>query len=52
MHCQRKPSQRAEDWQLAKYTWQTNRLLLIFEPEKYYSTILFWNDAGDELLCY
>ena len=30
-----------EDWQLAKYTWRTNRLLLLFEPKKYYSTILF-----------
>lgn len=41
-----------EDWQLAKYTWQTNRLLLIFEPEKYYSTVLFWNQASNEFLCY
>jgi protein associated with RNAse G/E len=40
------------DWRLAKYTWQTNRLLLIFEPDKYYSTILFWNDANGEFLCY
>jgi len=40
------------DWQLAKYTWQTNRLLLIFEPEKYYSTILFWNHQRDDFLCY
>lgn len=41
-----------KDWQLAKYTWQTNRLLLIFEAEKYYSTILFWNHTSDEFLCY
>jgi predicted RNA-binding protein associated with RNAse of E/G family len=40
------------DWQLAKYTWQTNRLLLIFEPEKYYSTILFWNHESNQFLCY
>lgn len=40
------------DWTLAKYTWQTNRLLLILEPEKYYSTILFWNHASNEFLCY
>lgn len=40
------------DWQLATYTWKTNRLLLIFEPEKYYSTILFWNHGSDEFLCY
>jgi protein associated with RNAse G/E len=41
-----------EDWQLAKYTWRTNRLLLLFEPEKYYSTIFFWNHESNEFLCY
>jgi protein associated with RNAse G/E len=41
-----------DDWKLAKYTWQRNRLLLIFEPEKYYSTILFWNHASNGFLCY
>lgn len=41
-----------EDWKLAIYPWQTNRLLLIFEPEKYYSTILFWNHASSKFLCY
>lgn len=40
------------DWQLAKYTWKTNRLLLLFEPEKYYSTIFFWNDSNEDFLCY
>jgi predicted RNA-binding protein associated with RNAse of E/G family len=42
----------ANDWKLAKYTWRTNRLLLIFEPEKCYSTILFWDHASNEFLCY
>ena len=41
-----------EDWQLAKYTWRTNRLLLLFEPKKYYSTILFWNHESNEFVCY
>ena len=41
-----------EDWQLARYTWQANRLLLLFEPEKYYSIVFFWNDATNEFLCY
>ncbi len=40
------------DWNLAKYTWRTNRLLLIFEPENYYSIILFWNQKSDDFLCY
>jgi protein associated with RNAse G/E len=40
------------DWQLAKYSWKTNRLLLLFEPQKYYSTIFFWNDSSNDFLCY
>jgi predicted RNA-binding protein associated with RNAse of E/G family len=40
------------DWKLAKYTWHTNRFLLIFESQKYYSTILFWNQDNHEFLCY
>ena len=40
------------NWNLEKYTWQTNRLLLIFKPEKFYSTILFWNHASNEFLCH
>jgi len=40
------------DWVLAKYIWRTNRLLLILEPENYYSTILFWNDESQAFLCY
>jgi len=41
-----------KSWNLAKYTWQTNRLLLIFEPKNFYSTILFWNHALNEFRCY
>ena len=40
------------DWKLEKYMWRTNRLLLLFEPEKYYSTIYFWNNTSHEFLCY
>jgi protein associated with RNAse G/E len=40
------------DWKLAKYAWRMNRLLLILEPEKFYSTILFWDHASDKFLCY
>lgn len=41
-----------DEWQLAKYTWQTNRLLLLLEPQKFYSTILFWDHASGEFLFY
>lgn len=41
-----------KDWQLAKYSWRTNRLLLLMEPVKYYSIIYFWNHENNEFLCY
>ena len=41
-----------KDWKLSTYTWQTNRLLLIFEPGRFYSTIFFWNHEKDEFLSY
>jgi len=39
-------------WKLETYFWHTNRLLLIVQPEKYYSTILFWDHASNEFVCY
>lgn len=39
-------------WELEKYAWHTNRLLMLLEPEKYYSTIYFWNGDSNEFLCY
>jgi protein associated with RNAse G/E len=41
-----------KDWVLQGFSWHTNRLLILVEPEKYYSTILFWNDKSNEFLCY
>ncbi|HEX9389561.1 MAG TPA: DUF402 domain-containing protein [Anaerolineales bacterium] len=43
---------KEKDWQSEKYSWSTNRLLLLTEPEKYYSTIFFWNHESNEFLCY
>ena len=43
---------KEKDWQLEKYSWHTNRLLLLIEPEKYYSIIYFWNHETNEFLCY
>ena len=40
------------DWELAKFLWHTNRVLAITEPDKYYSIMLFWNQASDEFLGY
>jgi protein associated with RNAse G/E len=41
-----------EDWILEDFPWHTNRLLFILEPEKYYSTILFWNHESNSFLGY
>jgi predicted RNA-binding protein associated with RNAse of E/G family len=40
------------EWVLEEFSWRTNRLLSLTEPEKYYSTNLFWDDASNEFLCY
>ena len=37
---------------LEKYTWHTNRFLILLEPEKFYSTIHIWNAESDHLECY
>jgi len=41
-----------KDWELQDYLWRTNRLLILLEPEKYYSTMYFWDDDSNEFLCY
>ncbi|HEX2993883.1 MAG TPA: DUF402 domain-containing protein [Anaerolineales bacterium] len=40
------------DWDLSDYIWHTNRVLLILEPGKYYSTNLFWNHETNEFIGY
>ena len=49
---QRRWNFKEKDWQLEKYSWHTNRVLLLLEPEKYYSIMYFWNDESNEFLCY
>ena len=39
-------------WGWERYDWRTNRLLLLLEPEKFYSTMFFWDQATNEFLCY
>ena len=41
-----------EEWSLKPFTWHTNRLLFLLEPEKFYSPVLFWNHESNEFLCY
>src|SRR5512140_506985 len=37
---------------MQKFAWHTNRLLVLMEPEKYYATIYFWENASNQFLCY
>ena len=39
-------------WAAQDYLWRTNRLLLLLEPEKFYSIMHFWEHASNEFLCY
>ena len=41
-----------KDWVLKGFLWHTHRLLILVEPEKYYSTMFFWNDKSNEFVCY
>jgi len=41
-----------KNWEKQNYLWRTNRLLLLIEPQKYYSTVYFWREADNEFLCY
>lgn len=50
---------RGNRWQEAQneivfrqFTWQTNRILILLEPERYYSCFLFWEHATDRFACY
>lgn len=43
---------RDADWKLDDFTWHTNRVLFIVEPEKYYSTNLFWNHEANRFIGY
>lgn len=40
------------DWKLKNYAWRANRLLILLEPDKYYSTMHFWHGDTNDFLCY
>src|SRR5688572_13682113 len=49
----RRWSFKDKDWKLENYAWRTNRLLILLEPDTYYSTMYFWRaDSNDFLLYY
>jgi protein associated with RNAse G/E len=48
----RRWSFKDKDWGSQNYLWRTNRLLILLEPQKYYSTMYFWQEDNNEFLCY
>jgi Protein of unknown function (DUF402) len=40
------------NWEMQRYAWQTNRLLILLDPEKYYASYYFWRAADNQFLCY
>jgi hypothetical protein len=42
----------ANNLQLEKYLWRTNRLLFLLEPQKFYSTIYIWEGTSNIFVCY
>lgn len=43
---------RCQDWTHRQFVWQTNRMLMILEPEKYYACCLFWDHVSDQFRNY
>lgn len=40
------------NWEMQRYTWHTNRVLILLQPEKYYASYYFWQAETNEFLCY
>jgi protein associated with RNAse G/E len=39
-------------WELEEYAWHTHRLLILLEPQKYFSVMFFWNSVSNNFKCY
>ena len=51
-HGTRWQAARSDTILLREFDWQTNRILMFLEPEKYYSCWLFWDHASEQFSCY
>jgi hypothetical protein len=40
------------DWEMQRFVWHTNRLLILLEPDKYYASYYFWQADKNQFLCY
>lgn len=39
-------------WEMHRYAWRANRVLILLEPEKYYASYYFWQGDTNQFLCY
>ncbi len=39
-------------WNMQRYIWHTNRLLILLQPEKYYACYYFWRAADEQFIGY
>jgi hypothetical protein len=40
------------DWTLEKFTWHTNRFLILLEPDKFFATLYIWEHATGDFQCF
>jgi protein associated with RNAse G/E len=40
------------DWEMHRFVWHTNRLLILLEPDQYYASYYFWQADKNQFLCY
>ncbi|HUI89638.1 MAG TPA: DUF402 domain-containing protein [Anaerolineales bacterium] len=40
------------EWELESFIWHTNRLLILLEPQRYYSIIHFWQHGSNRFGCF
>jgi hypothetical protein len=40
------------NWEMQRYIWHTNRLLILLHPDKYYASYYFWQADTNQFLCY
>lgn len=44
--------QASDHWEKVERLWQTNRFLILNQPNKYYSISLIWNDESNKFICW
>jgi hypothetical protein len=51
-HWDRWDAYKKGNWKMERYTWHTNRLLILLQPEKYYASYYFWQADKNQFIGY